>query len=263
MFPSTTVPVYSSRMHVYSTLITMWTVTFVLFVTCNHIIFITLPQSDKQTKCSFRLPFCTLFRLNWAKQVQGTLRWVNNEICPWVGSNQQPNFTTNLWEGENRWKNICIFHTDPKFRKQGILKVNDLFEYQSILFMYDYISGKLPRSFAGTFPLNQDMQQTHTTRQSDLLYIPRYSSRYAQKLPEFHLPKIWNNWVRSLPQNSSRNIIKKFTKSKLLRSYPEHVKCENIHCIECHRRQWSDVCVTSIYIYVYKSCPVPDTRFLF
>ena len=136
-------------------------------------------------------------------------------------------------------------HTDPKFRKQGILKVNDLFEYQSILFMYDYISGKLPRSFAGTFPLNQDMQQTHTTRQSDLLYIPRYSSRYAQKLPEFHLPKIWNNWVRSLPQNSSRNIIKKFTKSKLLRSYPEHVKCENIHCIECHRRQWSDVCVTT------------------
>ena len=128
-------------------------------------------------------------------------------------------------------------HTDPKFRKQGILKVNDLFEYQSILFMYDYISGKLPRSFAGTFPLNQDKQQTHTTRQSDLLYIPRYSSRYAQKLPEFHLPKIWNNWVRSLPQNSSRNIIKKFTKSKLLRSYPEHVKCENIHCIECHRRQ--------------------------
>ena len=128
-------------------------------------------------------------------------------------------------------------HTDPKFRKQGILKVNDLFEYQSILFMYDYISGKLPRSFAGTFPLNQDKQQTHTTRQSDLLYIPRYSSRYAKKLPEFHLPKIWNNWVRSLPQNSSRNIIKKFTKSKLLRSYPEHVKCENIHCIECHRRQ--------------------------
>ena len=115
-------------------------------------------------------------------------------------------------------------HTDPKFKKQGILKVNNLFDYQCILFMYDYISGKIPRSFVGTFPLNQDMQQTHTTRQSDLLCIPRYSSRYAQKLPEYHLPKIWNNWVRSLPQNSSRNIIKKFTKSNLLLSYPEHVK---------------------------------------
>ena len=73
--------------------------------------------------------------------------------------------------------------------------------------MYDYISGKLPRSFVGTFPLNQDMQQTHTTRQSDPLYIPRYSSRYAQILPEYHLPKIWNNWTRLFPQHSSRNII--------------------------------------------------------
>ena len=127
-------------------------------------------------------------------------------------------------------------HTDPKFKKQGILKLNDLFEYQSILFMYDYMSGNLPRSFVGTFPLNQDLQQVHTTRQSDL-YIPRYSSKYAQKLPEYLLPKIWNKWARSVPQNSSRNIIKNTTKSKLLMSYPENVKCENVRCIECHRRQ--------------------------
>ena len=55
--------------------------------------------------------------------------------------------------------------------------------------MYDYLSGKLPRSFVGIFPLNQDMQQTHTTRQYDLLYIRRYSSRYAQKLPGMSLTK--------------------------------------------------------------------------
>ena len=86
--------------------------------------------------------------------------------------------------------------------------------------------------------MNQDLQQAHTTRQSDLLYIPRYSSKYAQKLPEYLLPKIWNKWARSVPQNSSRNIIKNTTKSKLLMSYPENVKCENVRCIECHRRQW-------------------------
>ena len=79
--------------------------------------------------------------------------------------------------------------------------------------------------------------------------------------------QIWHNWVRSLPQNMSRNIIKKFTKSKLLRSYPEHVKCENIYCIECHRRQLSHVCVTSsislILFSIYIYCPVPVTRYLF
>ena len=67
-----------------------------------------------------------------------------------------------------------------------------------MLVMYDFMLGKLPRLFVGTIPLNQDMQETHTTRQSDLLYIPRYSSKYAQKN---HLPKIWNKWARSLPQN--------------------------------------------------------------
>ena len=122
-------------------------------------------------------------------------------------------------------------HTGPKFRKQGILKLNYLFEYQSILFMYDYMSGNLPRSFVGTFPLNQDMQQTHSTRQSDLLYIPLYSSKYAQKVPEYLLPKIWNKRARSVPQNSSRTIIKNTKKSKLLLLYTEHVTCENVRCI--------------------------------
>ena len=118
-------------------------------------------------------------------------------------------------------------HIDPKFRKRGILKLNYLFEYQSILFMYDYMSGELLRSFVGIFPLNQDMQQTHTTRQSDL-YIPRYSSKYAQKLRNMEY------MARSIPQNSSRNIIKKIT--KLLLSCPKHIKCENIRCSDCHRR---------------------------
>ena len=38
-------------------------------------------------------------------------------------------------------------HTDPKFRKSNILKLNDLFEYQSLICMHDYLSGKLPISF--------------------------------------------------------------------------------------------------------------------
>ena len=112
-----------------------------------------------------------------------------------------------------------------------------LFSKLHYVYEDDYMSGNLPCSFVGAFPLNQDLQQAHTTRQSDLLYIPRYSSKYAQKLPEYLLPKIWNKWARSVPQNSSRNIIKNTTKSKLLMSYPENVKCENVRCIECHRRQ--------------------------
>ena len=35
-------------------------------------------------------------------------------------------------------------HTDPKFWKSNILKLNHLFEYQSIICMHDYPSDKLP-----------------------------------------------------------------------------------------------------------------------
>ena len=74
-------------------------------------------------------------------------------------------------------------HTDSKFKKLEILKLNDLFEYQSLLFMHDYICGKLPISFHGNYPMNRDIQQTHQTRQSGLLYVPRYASKYAQRSP--------------------------------------------------------------------------------
>ena len=37
--------------------------------------------------------------------------------------------------------------------------------------MHDYICGKLPNSFHGNYPMNRDIQQTHQTRQSGLLYV--------------------------------------------------------------------------------------------
>ena len=43
-------------------------------------------------------------------------------------------------------------HTDPKFRKSKLLKLHDIFEYQSLLFTYDYLNNKLPSSFDGKFP---------------------------------------------------------------------------------------------------------------
>ena len=85
----------------------------------------------------------------------------------------------------------------------GILKLNDLFDYQSLLFISDYMSNHLPDSFNGCFPTNRDMH-SRTTRQSRLLHMPTYSSKYAQRQPLFFLPKLWNKWNTLLPDNTSR-----------------------------------------------------------
>ena len=120
-------------------------------------------------------------------------------------------------------------HTDPK---SGILKLNDLFDYQSLLFITDYMSNHLPDSF-NSFPTNRDMH-SRTTRQSKLLHIPTYSSKYAQRQPLFFLPKLWNEWNTLLPDNTSRYRTKRIIKSALLQKYPSAVRCENLRCLECY-----------------------------
>ena len=67
-------------------------------------------------------------------------------------------------------------HTDPKFRKSKLLKLHDIFEYQSLLFTYDYLNNKLPSSFDGKFPKIRDVLNNKDTRQSDNLFVPNFSS---------------------------------------------------------------------------------------
>ena len=113
-------------------------------------------------------------------------------------------------------------HTDPTFRKSKLLKLHDIFEYQSLLFTYDYLNNKLPGSFDGKFPKNRDVLNNKDTRQSDNLFVPNFSSKYAQKLPAYHLPKLWNKWIRLLPDSNKRYSIKNSIKShkyyKLIRN---------------------------------------------
>ena len=48
-------------------------------------------------------------------------------------------------------------HTEPLFKSSLILKLTDLYEYQVTLFMFDFISNKLPISFHNTFKFNRDI----------------------------------------------------------------------------------------------------------
>jgi len=124
-------------------------------------------------------------------------------------------------------------HTGPKFKKTKILKLDDLFTYQSLLFVHDYLSNKLPNSFNGCFPSNSDMPNSRTTRQSRLLHIPKYKSKFSQRQPIAFLPTLWNKWARLIPEKASRSQAKRLIKSTLLQGYPYIVRCNNIRCLEC------------------------------
>ena len=125
-------------------------------------------------------------------------------------------------------------HTGPTFKKLGILTLCDLFDYHSILFVYGYLSDKLPSSFSGCFPTNSDMPNSRATRQYKLFYVPNYPLNFSQRELIDLLPTLWNKLNELIPENASRSQTKRIIKSILLQDYPDVVRCENTRFSECH-----------------------------
>ena len=124
-------------------------------------------------------------------------------------------------------------HTDPLFKSSKILKLNDLYESQVVVFMQHFLHHKLPKSFDNSFKLNCDVQLSHQTRQSDLFYIERCDSLFVKRMPLFNFPIIWNKWIRSLSGHATNRHIQNQMKKSILSGYADKVKCKNPLCRQC------------------------------
>ena len=100
-------------------------------------------------------------------------------------------------------------HTDPLFKKSNILKLNDLFDHESGLFMHNYVMNKLPESFGNMFTFNYEIQERHQTRQSSLLYLKRCNSKFAKKMPLYDFPKKKTNGTKDLKISIHKDNIKR------------------------------------------------------
>jgi hypothetical protein len=127
-------------------------------------------------------------------------------------------------------------HTDPLFKASRVLKLNDLYEHQALLFIFDFISHTLPISFADTFKFNRDNPDSRTTRQSDMLCIARCQLQFARRLPLYAIPEIWNKQSRSYLNidNLSRFQFKHRIQNKFLNAYQSNVRCMNERCLDCY-----------------------------
>ena len=125
-------------------------------------------------------------------------------------------------------------HTDPLFRKSEILKLNDLYVYNMLIFMFEYCHNKLPPSFQPMFMFNHGLNTLRKTRQSEFLYIKYCKSAFAQKLPLYCFPSVWNTWITTTINVKSKSQFKQVVKIKMLASYSNSVHCANLHCTDCH-----------------------------
>ena len=124
-------------------------------------------------------------------------------------------------------------HTDPLFKLSNIMKLEDVYNYQMALFMYDLSHKKLPLSFDSTFKFTYEIQSHRVTRQSLKMYIPTYHTEFVRKLPLYLFPKAWNKWSDIICAPISRNQSKKHIKSTFINNYHDKIKCTNRHCKDC------------------------------
>ena len=125
-------------------------------------------------------------------------------------------------------------HTDPLFKTCKILKLQDIYALQSILFMQSYETNTLPASFDNMFKHNSDIHPHIHTRQSSNIYINTPKNNFIQNLPNFLIPKMWNKWVGRLNLAKSKYNIKSQMKQLLLAQYLENVACSNSYCKQCN-----------------------------
>ena len=126
-------------------------------------------------------------------------------------------------------------HTEHLFKKNSILKINDLYELNVVLFMHDYGHNRLPASFTSIFKYNHEVQTLHVTRQSSLFYVPKCHTKFCKQLPFYTFPNIWNNRIKVCDPSLTKFTIKKRLKHDILSGYSNSRFCSDTRCKICIR----------------------------
>jgi len=131
-------------------------------------------------------------------------------------------------------------HTEPLFKKLGILPFSKLIDYFNLNFIHDYIYGFLPSSYINYWPTNRD-QRNATENDFELrndyeLYCPPSRLKSSEYFPYFKLPRIWINFDSANPMISIirdkckfKQSLKKFFLDNLNSDY----RCDRLFCPTC------------------------------
>ena len=108
----------------------------------------------------------------------------------------------------------------PQYYNLKILKLDDLYHYETAQLLCQYVHKMLPTHF-GNYFTDVSNVHTHSTRNysSKAIFIPRYSTTRAQKSFKYTGVKIWNEIpqpFKLLPFNKFKTEYKKFLLNKYL-----------------------------------------------
>lgn len=124
-----------------------------------------------------------------------------------------------------------LAHTAPIYKKLNILKVNDVFQYQIIRFVYDSLNKISPYQFHDWFIMNSN-NHDHATRSNatldaelvlvstNNLFVPfARTSHYGLKSVKIKGPSLWNEVPYNIRKINSRNMFKRALKKHFILLY--------------------------------------------
>lgn len=128
-------------------------------------------------------------------------------------------------------------HSEPRQKKLGILKIEDLYKKQVNCFVHDCLNGHAPPQFQNSFSYISDSERTTTRaitdKPHDIKMNAGIKNRTGPIMTGSPLSKgheYWNELPETIQNCPSRDLLKRQLKRHYLDKYSETVPCNNAAC---------------------------------
>ena len=123
-------------------------------------------------------------------------------------------------------KSYFSSHTEPRMKKLGLLKFEDLYQQQCLTLTHDCVYHKAPKKSHQT----QDYNLRGQDQNSLNLKIQNFKSRAGSNSFAARGPALWNDIPNDLKKIEQRGLFKKMIKKSILEKYEHKSDCNNPRC---------------------------------
>ena len=129
-------------------------------------------------------------------------------------------------------KSYITAHTEPRMKKLGLLKFDDLYKTECALLTHECVHGNAPCNIKnGIKPANSSEHNLRSQAENPLdLRIPNMKTRAGNSSFIANGPKIWNDIPMELRNIQRKKSFKNSIKNAILKEYEQKATCTNPRC---------------------------------
>ena len=129
-------------------------------------------------------------------------------------------------------KSYFSAHTEPRMKKLGLLKFEDLYEQQCLILMHDCYYQRAPKKINSLLssPHSSDYNLRGPAQNPLDFKKPSFKSRAASHSFSANGPALWNSTPNDLRKIEQKGLFKRSLKKTLLENYEHKSDCTNPRC---------------------------------